>query len=73
MIILECDIHPVWPGSFQSLLGGRQFRRWWFLWFAVAYWPGDLKEYGEACRGAEWRYPIRGGRKSEGEKLSGVR
>lgn len=42
------------PGRFRSTLGGRTFRRVWWLFVSISIWPGDLQEYGEACRGAEW-------------------
>jgi len=42
------------PGRFKSWLGGRRYRRVWWLCFAVAWWPGDAQQFGEACRNAEW-------------------
>ena len=56
IIIFECSRPALPPGRFKSNLGGKRFRRWWFLWFAVAFWPGDLHDYGEACKDGEWRY-----------------
>ena len=53
----DCNLRssgpPIWRiGTFRGKLGGRTFRR---IWFAVAVWPGDLQEYGDAVRGAEWK------------------
>lgn len=55
IVIFECS-HPgqLKPGRFRSKLGGRRFIRYWWLFFSVTLWPGDLQEYGDAVRGAEW-------------------
>ncbi len=45
------------PGSFNEQLAGKPFRRWWWAWFAVAYYPGSLFEFHEivAADRSEWR------------------
>lgn len=49
------------PGVFRSWLGSqkhgglRRYRRAWWLWFSVSYWPGDLFELSEGIREGEWR------------------
>ena len=57
IISLEISRPALWrPGLFRSTLGGRPFRRCWFAWFALSWWPGDAVAYGEAIRAGEWRY-----------------
>tara|TARA_A100001391_G_scaffold129782_2_gene88977 strand:- start:17 stop:232 length:216 start_codon:yes stop_codon:yes gene_type:complete len=58
IVIIEID-RPcqIKPGLFRSTVGGRPFTRVWFLWFGLTHWPGDLREYGVAMRGAAWVNP----------------
>ena len=62
--IVEFDIsndpdYPKWPwwkpGFFRSTLGGKTYRRVWWLCFAFAWWQGNAKEYGDAVSQGEWR------------------
>ena len=65
MIIIEADARPNWrPGLFKSNVGGKRFRRVWWLWFAIAWYDGDLKEYGDTLRAGEtvWVDPAAGSR-----------
>ncbi len=56
VVIFEVSTPPILkPGVFRSVLGGRKYRRAWWLFFSVSWWPGDLQEYGDAVRDAEWR------------------
>jgi hypothetical protein len=56
VVIFEVSNPPIWKlGAFRSQLGGKKYRRIWWLFFSVSWWPGDLQEYGDAIRGAEWR------------------
>ncbi len=55
LILFEFDGKPIRPGIFRSRLGGKRFVRVWCLWFAIAVFPGSIREYGEACRNSEWR------------------
>jgi len=56
VVIFEMSQPPIWkPGQFRSILGGHRFRRVWWIWFSISWWPGDLQEYGDAVRQAEWR------------------
>lgn len=53
----KCQEWPWWkPGIFKSTLGGRPYRRIWWFCFALAWWKGNSKEYGEVMKNAEWRY-----------------
>lgn len=57
MIAFECGPPFQWsPGRFRSTLGGKRYRRYWWLWFAVTIYDGDMKDYGDALRsgGVEW-------------------
>lgn len=54
VVILETGTPFLKPGKIRTTLGGKPFRRYWFGWFALAIWPGDLQEYGDAVRGGEW-------------------
>ena len=57
MVMIEFDSGIRWsPGRFRSTIGGRKFRRFWWLWFAVTWFAGDLKEYGDVLRSGtvEW-------------------
>jgi hypothetical protein len=62
IVIFEASGPAIWkPGQFRSLLGGRKYRRVWWLWFSVSWWPGDVQEYGLAIRGAAWVRPVAAG------------
>ncbi len=55
IITLEISAPALWkPGIFRSTLGGKPYRRMWFAWFAISWWPGDGRDYSEACRNGEW-------------------
>ena len=55
IVIFEAALPPIWkPGQFKSTLGGKTYRRFWWLCFSLSFWGGDLKEYGDAVRHAEW-------------------
>jgi len=44
------------PGVFRSIVGGRKYVRRWFLWWAITWFDGDLKQYADSIRsGTEWR------------------
>ena len=54
---IEISRPAIAPGRFRSTLGGRPFRRVWCLWFALSWWPGDAKDYGDAIRDGCWLSP----------------
>lgn len=58
ILIFECDNKPIknWKiGKFKSTLKNKyKFHRYWWRWFAVTYFTGDLKEYGDAIRDSVW-------------------
>ena len=61
--VVEFDLsndhsYPAWPwwkpGIFRSRLGGKPYRRVWWACFALAWWQGNAKEYGEAVKCGVW-------------------
>lgn len=56
VVVVEVSRPWVWkPRRFASVLGGRRYCRVWWMYFAVAWWPGDMVEFGDAIRRGEWR------------------
>lgn len=54
MIIIECDSDIRWkPGWFSSTVGGRNYRRVWWLFLALTWYAGDQKQFGDAIRTGE--------------------
>jgi hypothetical protein len=50
-----------WPwwrlGRFSSTVGGKPYRRVWWLGVWITWWNGDLQEYGELLKSGavEWK------------------
>lgn len=60
LLMVECDgtrIPGLRYGKFKGTINGKRFVRFWWKWFAVAYYAGDLKEYTDTVRSGktEWK------------------
>ena len=42
------------PGVFRSKIGGKRFIRFWWLYFAVGVYWGDLYHYNKSLKYTEW-------------------
>ena len=63
MFIVELGVPPLrdcswWkPGYFRSTVGGRKYRRFWWIFFAVTFYAGDQHQFGQAIESGmtEWK------------------